>query len=54
MKVFKDIFTNDELFCDTFKFEIVFQDAIMKAKSQYKKKDDVGKVDIGKIKFLSD
>ncbi len=51
MKVFKDIFTKDELLCDSFKFETVYGEAILKSKSQYKKKDDVGKVDIGKIKF---
>jgi len=51
MKVFKDLFTNDELICDTFKFEAAYGDLIMKSKSQYKKKDDIGKIDVGKIKF---
>jgi len=47
MKVFKDIFTEDELFCDTFKYESAYDDVILKSKSQYKKKDQVGQVDIG-------
>ena len=51
MKVYKDIFSRDELLCDSFAVENAYGEAILKSKSQYKKKDDVGKVDIGTINF---
>jgi hypothetical protein len=47
MKVFQDVFTNDEILSDIFPHTLDYNDVIMKVKSQYKKKDDVGKVDIG-------
>jgi hypothetical protein len=47
MKVFQDVFTNDEILADVFPFTLDYNDVIMKVKSQYKKKDDCGKVDIG-------
>ena len=47
MKVFQDVFTNDELLNDVFSFTKDFDGVIMKVKSTYKNKDDVGNVDIG-------
>lgn len=47
MLVFQDVFTNDEVMSDIFPFELAYNDVIMKVKSQYKKKEDVGNVDIG-------
>jgi len=47
MKVFQDVFTNDEILSDIFPHTLDYNDVIMKVRTQYKKKDDVGKVDIG-------
>jgi hypothetical protein len=49
MKLFADIFTDEEFMSDVFKFEIVNNDAIMKVKSSYKAKDSIGDVDVGMI-----
>lgn len=47
MKVFVDVFTNDELMSDTFKYTLDFDEVVMKVPSTYKNKDAVGNVDIG-------
>lgn len=47
MKVFQDIFTNDEVMSETYPFTLAYNDAIMKVKSSYKNKESVGNVDIG-------
>lgn len=49
MKVFKDVFTNDELLSENFKYELAFNDTILKVKSNLVNKGDVGNVDIGKF-----
>jgi hypothetical protein len=51
MLVFQDLFTKDELMSEVFKFELAYDDVIMKVKSSYKKKEDAGNVDIGKPIF---
>jgi len=48
MKVFQDVFTNDEILSDIFKHELDYSDVIMKVKTAYKSKEAVGNVDIGK------
>jgi hypothetical protein len=47
MKLFADIFTDEEFMSDVYKVEMVHNDAIMKVKSSYKAKDNVGDVDVG-------
>ncbi len=47
MKVFQDIFTNDEIMSDVFKFELAYDDVIMKVKSRLTTKDNCANVDIG-------
>ena len=47
MKVFQDIFTNDEIMSDVFKFELAYDDVIMKVKSRSASKDNCANVDIG-------
>jgi hypothetical protein len=47
MKVFQDVFTNDEVLSDIYTAEFAHNDVIMKVKSTYKNKEDVGNVDIG-------
>jgi hypothetical protein len=47
MKVFVDVFTNDEVMSEIFPFTLEYEDSIMKVPSAYKKKDDAGNVDIG-------
>ena len=47
MKVFQDVFTNDEVLSDIYSAEYAYSDVIMKVKSTYKNKEDVGNVDIG-------
>ena len=47
MKVFQDVFTNDEVMSDIFPFTLDYDDVIMKVKSTYKNKEAVGNVDIG-------
>lgn len=47
MKVFQDIFTNDEIMSDVFKFELAYDDVIMKVKSRLASKDNCANVDIG-------
>ena len=47
MKVFQDIFSNDEMMSEQFPHELVYDGVIMKVKSSYKNKDAVGNVDIG-------
>ena len=47
MKVFQDIFTNDEIMSDVFKFELAHDDVIMKVKSRLASKDNCANVDIG-------
>ncbi len=52
MKVFQDVFTNDEVMSDSFKFTLDFNDVFMKVNSTYKNKDQVGNVDIGNFNKL--
>ena len=47
MKVFQDIFTNDEIMSDVFKFDLAYDDVIMKVESKYSSKDNCANVDIG-------
>ena len=47
MKVFQDVFTNDELMSDVFHFDMEFNDVIMKVKSAFKSKENVGNINIG-------
>ena len=47
MKVYQDVFTNDEVMSEVYKFELDYQDVIMKVKSAYKNKEAVGNIDIG-------
>lgn len=47
MKVFKDVFTNDEVLSENFKYELAFDDTILKVKSSLINKEDAGNVDIG-------
>ncbi len=47
MKVFQDVFTNDEIMSDVFKFELAYDDVIMKVKSRLTTKDNCANVDIG-------
>jgi hypothetical protein len=47
MKVFQDVFTNEEVMSDIFPFTLEYDDVIMKVKSSYKNKEAVGNVDIG-------
>lgn len=47
MLVFQDIFKNDEFMSDIFKFELAYEDAIMKVQSTYKNPDQVGNINIG-------
>ena len=54
MKVFQDVFTNDELMSDIFKFTLAHDDVIMKVKSRLTTKDNCANVDVGNyliIKF---
>ena len=45
MLIFQDFIKNDEFMSDIFPFELMYDDVIMKVKTQYKKKEDVGNVD---------
>ena len=47
MKLFVDLFTQEEFISDVFKMEEAFQESIYKVKSSYKLKDQVGDVDVG-------
>ncbi len=47
MKIFQDVFTNDEVMSDIFPFTLDYDDVIMKVASKYKTKDSCGNVDIG-------
>ena len=47
MRVFQDVFTDEEFMSETYKFELAYEEAIMKVGSTYKKKEAVGNVDIG-------
>ncbi len=47
MKVFQDVFTNDEILSDIFQHTLDYQDVIMKVKTAYQSKEQVGNVDIG-------
>lgn len=47
MKIFQDVFTNDEVLSDVYKVDMDYDDTIMKVKSSYKSKEAVGNVDIG-------
>ena len=52
MKVFQDIFNNDEVLSDVYKISLLHLDTIMKVQSAYKSKEAVGNVDIGNFLFL--
>jgi hypothetical protein len=47
MKVFQDVFTNDEVMGEVFSFTQDYKNVIMKVKSSYKSKEAVGNIDIG-------
>lgn len=47
MKVFQDVFTNDELMSDVFASSLAYEDAIMKVQSRLVSKDNCDNVDIG-------
>jgi hypothetical protein len=47
MKVFQDVFTNDEVMSEVYNFTLDYQDVVMKIKSAMKNKEAVGNVDIG-------
>ena len=47
MLIFRDFIKKDEFMSDIFPFELAYDDVIMKVKTHYKKKEDVGNVDIG-------
>lgn len=42
MTVFQDVFTNDEMMSELFEYELCYHDAVMKVKSSYKRKGDIG------------
>jgi hypothetical protein len=47
MLVFQDVFTKDEIMSEVFKYELAYQDVVMKVKSSMKNKESVGNIDIG-------
>jgi hypothetical protein len=47
MLVFQDVFTRDEVMSECFKFELAYEDSVMKVKSAMKNKESVGNIDIG-------
>lgn len=47
MKVFQDVFTNDEVLSDVHVILSDYSDVIMKTKSAFKNKEAVGNIDIG-------
>lgn len=47
MRIFSDVFTGDEMMSDIFKYELAYENAIMKVPSAYKSADKIGEVDIG-------
>jgi hypothetical protein len=48
MRLYVDIFTDEEFLSDVYKSELANSDCIMKVKSSYKLKDQIGDVDVGK------
>jgi hypothetical protein len=50
MKVFQDVFTNDEIMSDVFPFTMAHEDVIMKVQSRLTTKDNCANVDVGKKK----
>lgn len=48
MKVFQDVFTNDEIMSDVFNFTLDYDDVIMKVQSRLTTKDNCANVDVGK------
>ena len=49
MIVYKDVFTEDEVMSEVFKYKLDYEDVIMKVQATYTKKEAVGNIDIGKI-----
>lgn len=47
MRIYQDVFTEDEYMSEMYKFELECEDVIMKVGSSYKNKDKVGTVDVG-------
>jgi hypothetical protein len=47
MRVFQDVFTEEEFMSEVYKYELAYNDAVMKVKSTYKKKEQVGQIDVG-------
>ena len=47
MKVFQDIFTNDEIMSDVFKFTLDYDDVIMKVPSRLTSPDNCTNIDVG-------
>lgn len=50
MRLLVDIFTDEEFCSDVFNSELAFESSILKVKSSYKLKDQVGDIDVG-IKY---
>ena len=48
MKVFEDVFTNDELMSDVFPFTLDYEDCIMKVQSKLVTKDNCDNIDVSK------
>lgn len=48
MKLFVDIFTDEEFLSDVYTSTTAHEDVILKCNSKYKAKDKVGDVDVGK------
>merc|ERR1712222_194981 len=47
MKVFQDVFTNDEIMSDVFDFSLSHEDVIMKVQSKLINKAGMGNIDVG-------
>ena len=54
MIVYKDIFNGDEVMSEVFKYTLDYDDVIMKVQATYKKKENVGNVDIGNLFLIKD
>ena len=48
MLIFRDFIKKDEFMSDIFKYELKYDDVIMKVQTHYTKKEEVGNIDIGR------
>ena len=48
MKIFQDIFTNDEIMSDVFPHTLDYDDVIMKVASRLTSPDNCANIDVGK------